>query len=594
MPPAKPTPPAAVCPAKDLDPAAGKSVARRWNEQILSAIRRDLPRPTVHARNLYHLSAAMWDAWASFSPTAERVFTRERVTSTTVDSARDEAISYAAYRVLDARYSKAVGGAVSHACFEALLRKQGYDPADTIATGDSPRAVGNRIGQTIIDATRNDGSNEQNNYADTTMYKSVNGPLSVEGVMGPVADIDAWQPLDLAVAATQNGLPLEPGVQGYIGAQWRDVTPFALTRSAPGALYVDPGPVPKILPTTMGWAVEMIRKSAQLDPAAPARIDISPGAYGNNPLGTNAGTGHSRNPATGQPYAPQVVPLGDFARVLAEVWADGPKSETPPGHWNALANQVEDHPMFSRKWKGQGAELSALEWNVRLYLALNGAVHDAAIAAWEAKRAFVCSRPITIVRASALKGQSSDPTSTKYDVNGLPLIPGLIELVTAETARPGQKHAHLKAFIGEVAVLSWKGEPGDITKQVSGATWIRGVDWVPYQKRNFVTPAFPGFISGHSTFSRAAAEVLTAATGSPFFPGGLGEQPIAKDTSLTFEQGPSQRLVLQWGTYFDAADQAGQSRIYGGIHIEPDDFGGRRVGEVVGKGAFAKAETFFR
>jgi hypothetical protein len=53
-------------------------------------------------------------------------------------------------------------------------------------------------------------------------------------------------------------------------------------------------------------------------------------------------------------------------------------------------------------------------------------------------------------------------------------------------------------------------------------------------------------------------------------------------------------VVLQWATYSDAADQAGQSRIWGGIHIEPDDFAGRRVGEKVGKGAFAKAETFFR
>ena len=52
---------------------------------------------------------------------------------------------------------------------------------------------------------------------------------------------------------------------------------------------------------------------------------------------------------------------------------------------------------------------------------------------------------------------------------------------------------------------------------------ILAKDWVPYQKPTFVTPAFAAFISGHSTFSRAAAEVLTSMTGCPYFPGGMGE-----------------------------------------------------------------------
>lgn len=116
---------------------------------------------------------------------------------------------------------------------------------------------------------------------------------------------------------------------------------------------------------------------------------------------------------------------------------------------------------------------------------------------------------------------------------------------------------------------------------------------MPYQKRSFVTPAFPGFVSGHSTFSRAAAEVLTAATGTRFVPGGLGEYRILKDTQLTFELGPSVAFPLQWATWYDAADQAGQSRLWGGIHIEPDDFVGRRMGSQIGLGAFQKAETFF-
>ena len=124
-------------------------------------------------------------------------------------------------------------------------------------------------------------------------------------------------------------------------------------------------------------------------------------------------------------------------------------------------------------------------------------------------------------------------------------------------------------------------------------SWIRGIEWMPYQRRNFVTPAFPGFTSGHSTFSRASAEVLTAATGSPHFPGGFAEYVAAPGAYLVFEDGPSQEVRLQWSTYYDAADQAGQSRLWGGIHLWPDDSVGRTLGSQVGLDAFARAAMYF-
>jgi hypothetical protein len=119
--------------------------------------------------------------------------------------------------------------------------------------------------------------------------------------------------------------------------------------------------------------------------------------------------------------------------------------------------------------------------------------------------------------------------------------------------------------------------------------------WIAYQKKTFVTPAFPGYISGHSTFSRSAAEVLTALTGSPFVPGGLGSYTSVAQTTtgLQNEFGPSQPLTLQWATYYDAADQAGLSRIFGGIHPPIDNLGGRRVGEMTGKGVWEVARKYF-
>jgi hypothetical protein len=111
-----------------------------------------------------------------------------------------------------------------------------------------------------------------------------------------------------------------------------------------------------------------------------------------------------------------------------------------------------------------------------------------------------------------------------------------------------------------------------------------------YQKKTFVTPGFPGYISGHSTFSRAAAEVMTAFTGSKWFPHGLGTYAITK---LINEAGPVQPVTLQWASYYDAADQVGLSRIWGGIHPPADDFAGRRVGAEVGTTVWNLARKYF-
>lgn len=586
--------PTVVCPAGESDLAPTASIARRWNEQLLNAIRRDTPRPGVHARNLFHVSAAMYDAWAAFDATADGVFVREKIAAgADVAQQRDAAISFAAYRVLHHRYATAVGGGVSSACFDAFMRKLGLDPRDVDVTGSSGLALGNRVGAAIIEAHRDDGANEGANYADPS-WTPVNPALVVDLPGAVLTNPSKWQRLNLAQAVTQNGIVVPGGVQGYIGANWGQVRPFALgpLPADGGVLYLDPGPPPQFDEAVKPTVVEVIQDSAWLDPADPTEIDLSPGALGNNPLGTNAGAGHARNPVTGLPYESHRVLRSDFGRVLAEFWADGPKSETPPGHWNVLANAVADSPGFSRQLRGAGPSLPPLEWDVKTYLAVNGAVHDAAIVAWGIKRVFECARPISLVRYMAGLGQSSDAAGVRYHPMGLPLVPGLIELVTAQSAAPGQRHAHLHAFIGTIAVRSWRGEPGDRRNSVGGVGWIRGVEWVPYQRRTFVTPAFPGFTSGHSTFSRSAAEVLTELTGSAFFPGGLASF-TASPGYLAFEKGPTAAVTLQWATYFDAADQAGQSRLWGGIHISPDDFSGRLTGSEAGKRAAARAISFF-
>src|SRR5437867_11786984 len=121
------------------------SVARRWDEALLDAIRRSLPNPPVHARNLFHVSVAMWDAWASYDATASGYIFKEKVRAADVPAARSETISYAAYRVLSARFINAVGAEKSLAEFSDLMDALCLPISTTGTDGDSPAAVGNRI-----------------------------------------------------------------------------------------------------------------------------------------------------------------------------------------------------------------------------------------------------------------------------------------------------------------------------------------------------------------------------------------------------------------------------------------------------------------
>ncbi len=598
------------------DVGLAQTVARRWNEALLDAIRIDFPAPTVHSRNLYHTSAAMYDAWAAFDEFSPGLFYGDSHTATNVAAARDEAISFAAYRVLSQRYSLANDPAASQAIFDNLMTSLGYDANNTSTMGNSPAAIGNRIADQIISSTVNDGSNELGHYADTTGYVPANPPMTVDypsvvpPMSVPLADANRWQPLFIDSALTQNGLE-GTDLQQFIGPHWGGVTPFAMGRNGTSGPYswsdLDPGPPPQL--NGDGDAEYradtrlLIEYSNKLDPdqgPGSQLINISPNTAGNRPLGTHDDHGYAVNPATGQPYADNFVKVADYGRVLAEFWADGPSSETPPGHWNVIANGVSDQ-LSEKRIGGSGRAVDDLEWDVKLYLTLNGATHDSAIAAWGAKAVYDYVRPITKIRYQGSLGQTAD---------GIPLEPELVEVITAESIAPGGKHRNAydnanqdgqgyffpnyseAQMVGKIVVKTWNHEPDDPANQVSGIDWILAENWVPYQSDNFVTPAFAAYVSGHSTFSRSAAEVMALFTGDEYFPGGMGEMTFTSDF-LEFEHGPSAPLTLQWATYFDAADEAGISRLWGGIHVPADDFAGRIMGSAIGMDAFQFALSVF-
>ena len=592
--------------------AASNSVARVWNERALAAIRVDTPHPPAQARNLFSLSVCMYDAWAAYDTNGAVGYVYHgKHTATNIAAARNEAISYAAYRLLKERHVYSRTATNTLPSDDVAMMTLGYDTNNASLDPSTPAGVGNSIYAAVSAWFINDGSRQTNG----TPYPTANPPVAypdypanqggyvffnplldaslpgiTDGSNHTVVDINRWQRLKVAKSVDQNGFPQNP-VQKYLGAQWLGVRPFALARTDLTKPWIDPGPPPHL--GGIGDAefrsnvVAVIRYSSQLAADDGVMVDISPATIGNNSLGANDGNGYQTNPITGVAYEPKIVLRGDFTRALTEFWADGPTSETPPGHWNVIANNVADHPLTVKKIGGTGPVVDDLEWDVKVYFTLNAALHDAACAAWGLKRYYEGWRPLSAIRYLGGNGQSSDPNLPSYHTNGLPLIADLIELVTDETVASG-RHAGLTP--GKIAVFCWPGQPADPANETSGVRWIHAESWLPYQKATFVTPAFPGYISGHSTFSRSAAEALTAITGSPWFPGGLGSYTVKK---LVNEMGPTQPITMEWASFYDAADQVGLSRIWGGIHPPVDDFTGRRVGAECGKGVWALAKQYF-
>lgn len=175
---------------------------------------------------------------------------------------------------------------------------------------------------------------------------------------------------------------------------------------------------------------------------------------------------------------------------------------------------------------------------VRLFFAVSNALMDAGIACWESKRHFNYVRPVTAIR-HLWKGKK---------------------------------------------IRAWGGP------DFGGVRTTQGEEWHPYQGKFFVTPPFAEFPSGHSTFSSAAATVLRQFTGSNLM--GLGAD-IATGSSKLETGVPSHVVQLHWRTFSEAAAQAGQSRLFGGIHFEDGNLHGLEMGEKVGEKVWAKCQRLF-
>jgi len=461
------------------------NIVLRWNEAALEGVRQSTLGPPMVSRALAIVHTAIFDAWAVYD--AHAVGTRlggslRRPARERSLANKERAISFAAYR---AAVDLFPGSRAS--VFDPLMSSLGYDANDLSTDTTTATGIGNMTSEALLDFRHADGSNQLGSspggtlgvpYSDYTGYTPANLPMDTRFplVASTVNDPGRWQPLRWI---NLSGALVTPS---FIGPHWQNVVPFALTsgsqlRTGPPAEYGSS--------EYMQQAVELLELSARLT---------------------------------------------DEEKMVAEYWADGPRSELPPGHWDLFAQFV------SRRDHHRGEH--GTDADVKLFFALTNAIMDAGICCWDMKRHWDYVRPVTAIR---------------YLFAGRP-------------------------------VEAWGGP-------YQGTRTIMGDAWLPYQPTWFVTPPFAEYTSGHSTFSAAGAEVLRQFTHTDRF--GASVTLPAGSSRTEPGAVPAEDVTLYWATFSDAADEAGISRRLGGIHFEQGDLEARASGRLVGKQAWEKAVSYW-
>jgi uncharacterized protein DUF6851/vanadium-dependent haloperoxidase-like protein len=468
---------------------AGDNVILQWDSALMEAVKVGKIGPPMVARAAGILHTCTFDAWAAYDGTA--VGTRfgnrlRRPSSERTLANKSEAISYAAYLAAKDIYP------ASKPAFDALMVQLGYNPNALPTNATAPANIGTKACQAVLDYRHHDGSNQLGDlhtgpYTDYTGWTARNDPMDIYHFdPATVRDPNSYQPLIHPVAG---GAIV---TDSFVGAQWGKVSLL----SVQGLPNNCQGPVQTAL-------LDSIRRTTAPGPA-------------------QYGTDH---------YVQQAKDLVDISahltekqKVIAEYWADGAGTATPPGHWMLMTQMVSrrDH--------------NSLDKDAKLFFAMGNAQSDASVAAWYVKRYYDSVRPITSVRL-LFQGQQ---------------------------------------------ISAWGGPD-------QGTVTMDGAAWRPYQKDTFPTPPFSEYVSGHSAFSFAAAEVLRSFTGSDTFASSVTIHP----GTLEFEQNtPSTDVTLSWSTFSETAAQVGMSRRYGGIHFEDGDLHGRALGGAIGKVTWATAQRY--
>jgi vanadium-dependent haloperoxidase-like protein/uncharacterized protein DUF6851 len=529
------------------------SIVSDWNGTALAEVRlsRALRNgPPIVARTLAVAHTCMYDAWAAYDGvavgTTDVLGARRRPVQERTEENKAKAVSFAAYRCLRNLFpdgSLPPSAQQPSVRLDAALVDHGYDLSETCATDDecrsadpsTPAGLGNVAAQAVIDVRRHDGSNQ---YGDATPAPC---PLPIPWAM----------PCAAAAYGQTSAVPLPPpgAVWAYVDYVAADYEPY---------LPVNP---------LMGYCNPLVAVCERQDIVDPDHWQ--PLIFVNGQACLDAGAGTEETCAGIQVFiAPHWARVTPFALTSADQFDEmmvlpPPDYTKNPGHY---VKNVEEMIRYSRSldesrklsveyWAdGPSSELPPGHWGLfaqfvsqrdantidqdaKMFFAMHNASFDAGIVAWHIKRKFNGVRPITAVR-----------------------------------------------FLKRGQVIRAWGGPGRPIEEIPGEKWS------PYNPGNNLTPSFPGYFSGHSVFSRSSATVLQLFTGSDAF----GFSTVIPANFGRVEPGiPAVPTTISYATFNDAANDAGLSRLYGGIHFTDDNTNAQAVGRLIGVQAWERAQTYF-
>lgn len=534
-----------------LDPAK-QSVSSLWVSQVLNGVATpgggSFLGPTGASRAYGILGTAMYNAWAAYEDAPVSTlyadglidFDLQRPGIENTLGNKEEAISYAAFRVLNDLFPDTG----IQANFTTLMNDLGFDPNNTSTDLSTAAGVGNFVAQELLNFRHQDGSNQLNDYVDTTGFVSTN-------TTDKVVNLEFWTPENVPYGTAQ-GDPDFIRTQTALHPYWGKVIPFALESGdqfrppAPEPFLLDPNATVDLRKKTITRADNTI---VPIDRSL-IGIDINPNfiAQAEQVIDFSA----SLSP-TGEPGVPSEFTAdgllggkveGETRKLIAEFWEDPTGTPFPPGTWMLFGQKVAEK------------ENPELDNDIPLFFNLGNAVFDAGVATWDAKYFYNYVRPVRAIKELGLLGLiGEDP-----DEDGI------------------------------YTTFAWGG-PG------LGTIEIPVTDFQTYQSPGQdPSPPFPEYTSGHSAFSAAAAEVLKLHTGSDDFvlgDGTFGLTVTFPPESSRFEPGftpMTETIDLTWLTFTKAANEAGISRLYGGIHFEDGDLNGRALGRRVGEQVFDRTQ----
>jgi hypothetical protein len=344
---------------EDADP----TISVLWDQAVQKAVINTAAGPTVASRAYGILHTAIFDAWAAYEPKA--ISTRlgdilQRPDPEITDAHKQEAMSYAAYRVLVDLFPTEV------AIFAHLMKRLGYDPNNCTSDLTTPAGIGNVSARVLLKYRHQDGSNQLGDdlrgifgvpYSDITGYKPQNCPDNF-------VDIGRWTPEHIPIDDPQGK------IQQFLTPQWGNVISFAKVNCQE---LLPPPPEPFLL---VDGSVNLKDKTIALEDGSIVKIDRSS-------IGTIINPDFIEQAEEIVNYSAH---LTDEQKLIAEFWEDGGGSSFPPGTWMTFGQFVS------------ARDNHTLDEDAKLFFTLGNALCDAGIATWNSKVVYDYTRPVQAIR----------------------------------------------------------------------------------------------------------------------------------------------------------------------------------------------------